>query len=136
MFAQIIAQGVNDTHSIQVLRNYSQFAQSFYDNCFTEIPNGINVISTKIPTDYTLSQNYPNPFNPITNIKFDIPKASFVKLIVYDLLGRELRTLVNEQLKAGTYKADWDASEFPSGVYFYKLSAGDFTETKKMVLVK
>jgi photosystem II stability/assembly factor-like uncharacterized protein len=93
-------------------------------------------ISFGIPVQFLLFQNYPNPFNPTTNIKFDIPKASFVKLIVYDVLGRELRTLVNEQLKAGTYKADWYASAFPSGVYFYKLSAGDFTETKKMVLVK
>src|SRR4030095_12487721 len=100
---------------------------------------GIQPVSTEIPVQFSLSQNYPNPFNPVTNIKFQIPKSSFVKLAVYDLLGREVTTLVNGQLKPGTYKADWDAFNFPSGVYFYKLVVGEntnngggFVETKKM----
>jgi hypothetical protein len=83
-----------------------------------------------------LSQNYPNPFNPQTKIKFAVPKASFIKLIIYDLLGREVTTLVNEELRPGTYEADWDGSNYSSGVHFYKIIAGDYTETKKMVLMK
>lgn len=85
---------------------------------------------------YSLSQNYPNPFNPVTSIKFDIPKSGFVKITVYDLLGREVTNLVNEQMQPGSYSVDWDASNYPSGVYFYKLEAGDFMESKRMVLVK
>lgn len=89
----------------------------------------------------SLSQNYPNPFNPQTKIKFDVPanvkgQTSNVKLVIYDLLGREVTTLVNEELKPGTYEADWDGSNFSSGVYFYKIISGDFVETKKMVLMK
>ena len=109
---------------------------------------GIKKISTEVPTEYSLSQNYPNPFNPTTNIRFNIPKASDVKLIIYDILGKEITTLVNEQLYPGTYEVDWpapsgDGSGYPSGVYFYKLEtmpddrqADGFSETKRMVLVK
>jgi len=89
-----------------------------------------------IPDIYGLSQNYPNPFNPVTNIKFDIPKSGLVKITVYDLLGREVATLVNEQMQPGSYNVDWDASNYPSGVYFYKLETEKFSESKKMVLVK
>jgi photosystem II stability/assembly factor-like uncharacterized protein len=99
-------------------------------------PISVQNISSEIPQKFILSQNYPNPFNPQTKIKFDVPKVSFTKLIIYDLLGREVTTLVNEELKPGTYQADWDASGFSSGVYFYKITAGDFVETKKMVLMK
>jgi hypothetical protein len=102
---------------------------------------GINYINEQIPDNYSLSQNYPNPFNPQTKIKFDVPanvkgQTSSVKLVIYDLLGREVTTLVNEELKPGTYEADWDGSNFSSGVYFYKIISGDFVETKKMVLMK
>jgi hypothetical protein len=83
------------------------------------------------PVEFKLNQNYPNPFNPITNVKFQIPNEAFVKLIVSDVLGREVATLVNEQLNAGIYKVDWDGTNYPSGVYFYKLAAGDYSETKK-----
>jgi len=88
------------------------------------------------PLNFSLQQNYPNPFNPQTKIKFDVPKASFTKLVIYDLLGKEVATLVNEELRPGTYEADWDASSFSSGVYFYRIVSGEFTETKKMVLMK
>ncbi len=97
---------------------------------------GIENVNNSIPSKFNVSQNYPNPFNPQTKIKFDVPKTSFTKLIVYDLLGREVTTLVNEELKPGTYEADWDASSFSSGVYFYKIISGNFVETKKMVLMK
>ena len=96
----------------------------------------IQNLNNDIPGFYSLSQNYPNPFNPVTKVKFQIPKSSFVKLIIYDLLGREITTLVNQQFKPGTYEADWDATNYPSGVYFYKLITDEFIETKKMVLIK
>ena len=96
----------------------------------------INQISGEIPERFSLYQNYPNPFNPTTNIKFDIPKSSFVKLIVYNLLGREIKTLVNEKLNAGRYEVDWNASGYPSGVYFYKLKTNEFSDVKKMIFIK
>ncbi len=100
---------------------------------------------------FSLSQNYPNPFNPVTNIRFNIPllrgvpegRGVFTKLVVYDMLGKEIATLVNQQMQPGSYNVDWDASNYPSGVYFYKLevrqagsSTGEFTEARKMVLIK
>jgi len=99
-------------------------------------PIGINKIGSEFPVNYTLSQNYPNPFNPVTNIKFDLPKESFVKLIVYDILGRELESIVNEDLVEGVYEVSWDASNYSSGIYIYKLEVEDFVESKKMVLIK
>lgn len=103
--------------------------------------SAVNILSNETPKEYSLSQNYPNPFNPQTKIKFDIPanvkgQTSIVKLIIYDLLGREVATLVNEELRPGTYEADWDGSNYSSGVYFYKIISSDFVETKKMVLMK
>jgi photosystem II stability/assembly factor-like uncharacterized protein len=97
---------------------------------------GINPISTQIPNDFSLSQNYPNPFNPTTNIKFAVPRASFVKLAVYDMLGREVESLVNEQLSPGTYEVNWNAVKFSSGIYLYKLTTNDFNMVKKMSLIK
>jgi photosystem II stability/assembly factor-like uncharacterized protein len=96
----------------------------------------LNPISSEIPNKFNLLQNYPNPFNPVTNIKFDIPKKSNVKILIYDILGREIDVLFNESLNAGSYQADWDASNFPSGVYFYKLVTEEFSESKKMILIK
>ena len=92
--------------------------------------------NNEIPLNFNLHQNYPNPFNPLTKIKFDIPKQSFVKLVIYDLLGREVSVLVNNELKSGRYDVSFDAVNYSSGIYFYKLTAGDFTDTKKMVLMK
>jgi len=97
---------------------------------------GINNISTQVPNKFVLLQNYPNPFNPATNIEFSLPKQGVVELIIYNALGKQVAVLVNGNLNAGTYRADWDASEYPSGVYFYKLVTQDFIETKKMVLLK
>ena len=97
---------------------------------------GVTKNEGQIPTDYALSQNYPNPFNPSTKIKFDIPKSSLVKLIIYDVLGREIKTLVDEKLNAGRYEVNWNGSGYPSGVYFYKMVTGDFVDVKKMILVK
>ncbi len=97
---------------------------------------GNQPVSAIIPNEFSLSQNYPNPFNPQTKIKFDVPEASFTRLVICDLLGREVTILVNEQLKPGTYEADWDGTYFSSGVYFYRIIMDDFSETKKMVLMK
>jgi hypothetical protein len=99
-------------------------------------PTGINSNGSEIPESYSLSQNYPNPFNPSTNINFSIPKSTFVKLTVYNMLGEEVALLANGRFDAGSYRVDWDASTITSGVYFYTLSAADFVDTKKMVLVK
>ncbi len=83
-----------------------------------------------------MSQNYPNPFNPATKISFAVPKAGNVELKVYDILGREVATLVNEVKQPGIYNVDFNASNFASGIYFYTMKSGDFTAVKKMVLVK
>ncbi|HEY3252021.1 MAG TPA: T9SS type A sorting domain-containing protein [Ignavibacteria bacterium] len=98
----------------------------------------LGVPGTNAPKNFSLHQNYPNPFNPVTKIKFDIANgnARFVQLIVYDIIGREAAKLISADLKPGGYEASWDASNCPSGVYFYKLLAGDFSVTKKMILVK
>jgi hypothetical protein len=108
----------------------------YYKRNPTGNPIGITNIGSEIPSEFTLRQNYPNPFNPATNINFSITKADFVKLVVYDITGREISMLVNEQLTAGSYNVDFDASQLPSGTYFYRLTAGEFTETKKMILIK
>jgi hypothetical protein len=105
---------------------------------------GISFVSGTIPNKYNLSQNYPNPFNPTTKIKFDISqhtpfplsRGEMVTLRVYDILGKEVETLVNEQLQPGTYEVKFDGSKLSSGVYFYKLVAGDFLDTKKLILLK
>ncbi len=94
------------------------------------------ISTTEIPNTYRLSQNYPNPFNPSTTISFGLPKAGLTKLVIYDVLGKEVKTLVDEQRNAGTYEVNFDASSMASGVYFYSLTSGDFTETMKMLLVK
>jgi uncharacterized membrane protein len=99
-------------------------------------PVGITNGNNSIPKVFTLEQNYPNPFNPSTSIKFSLPKASVVKLVIYDLLGKEIRTLVNEMRQPGTYSEMFDASSLASGVYFYRITAGDFTDVKKIVLIK
>ncbi len=99
-------------------------------------PTGVTKGSNNAPVSYSLMQNYPNPFNPQTQITFALPKAGHVKLVVFDILGREIATLVNGQTTAGTHTVEFDGSVLSSGVYLYKITAGDFTDTKKMVLVK
>ncbi|HEY5123120.1 MAG TPA: exo-alpha-sialidase [Ignavibacteria bacterium] len=93
-------------------------------------------MNTGTPDKFSLSQNYPNPFNPVTNINFDIPKQGFVNLKIYDLLGREIQSLVNENLCAGSYSVNWDASPFSSGTYIYRIETQGFAEVKRMLLIK
>ena len=97
---------------------------------------GIQNISTVIPSSFSLLQNYPNPFNPSTKIKFEIKDSRFTILKIYDILGKEIETLVNEKLSPGTYEVNWNASQYPSGVYFYRLDANGFSDMKKMILMK
>ncbi len=104
--------------------------------CFVLTATGAGSILSLIPSKYELSQNYPNPFNPTTKINFAIPKQGLVTMKIYDVLGREVRTLVNEVKQAGNYSVDFNAMEFASGVYFYKLTSGDFSDIKRMILVK
>ena len=97
---------------------------------------GIKQISSEVPDKFSLSQNYPNPFNPMTKIKFKVSRASDINITVFDVLGQHVTTLVNERLNAGSYETQWNAADMPGGVYFYRLETDDFTETKKMILVK
>lgn len=97
---------------------------------------GFQPISSEIPDMFSLSQNYPNPFNPSTNINFSIPKSSFVTLKVFNIMGKEISRLVNENLSPGVYSFDFNAEDLASGIYFYKLTAGEFSEVKKMTMLK
>ena len=89
-----------------------------------------------VPAEFTLAQNYPNPFNPVTSIDFGLPENSEVTITVYNVLGQVVTELVNGELEAGFHKVVWSASNMASGVYFYRIAAGDFTATKRMVLMK
>jgi hypothetical protein len=138
----LIDNGTNTFEDVYAMRT---------DSMLNAPPIGIKPISNKIPSLFNLSQNYPNPFNPKTKIKFEIPTplrppfnqrgdgvagGFLVLLKIYDLLGREISTLVNQGLKPGTYEVEFDGSNFASGIYFYRLITSNFTETKKMVLLK
>ena len=107
----------------------------YNEDGITSIEEPGNII-TIFPNQFYLSQNYPNPFNPTTKIKYSIPNSSFVTLKVFDILGREIETLINEEKTAGNYEIDFDASQLSSGIYFYQLKSGEFIQTKKMILIR
>ncbi|MBK6876823.1 MAG: T9SS type A sorting domain-containing protein [Ignavibacteria bacterium] len=100
------------------------------------LQTGITVISHEVPESFALSQNYPNPFNPKTIINYQLRSTNLVKLTVYDVLGHEVATLVNEKQSAGTYQVEFDGSGLSSGVYFYKIVTQGFTDVKRMMLLK
>jgi len=100
-----------------------------------KIPTGINRLEPSI-VSFTLQQNYPNPFNPTTTISFSISSRSFVTLKIFDVMGRDVATMVSEEMSAGNYSRQWNATDFPSGVYFYRLKVGTFTETKRLILMR
>jgi hypothetical protein len=104
------------------------------------LKNPVNIVTNigdqNQPDDFSMEQNYPNPFNPTTKIKYQIAKAGFVNLQVYDVLGNEVATLINKEMQAGSYEVEFDASILPSGIYYYTLNAGEFSQTKKMILLK
>lgn len=105
--------------------------------CLNIIYNAILAVNNnQVPVKYELGQNYPNPFNPVTKVKYSVPKQSFVLIKIYDILGREVKTLVNEMKSAGNYEIEFNASHFASGVYFYRMESGEFTDVKKLVLLK
>jgi hypothetical protein len=148
----------NDLTSIYFVDSANGYAAGLYGNVLKTTtggePIGVRPPSGKVPVEFALYQNYPNPFNPTTTIKFDLPaprlrqagipaaplsslaEGTGVSLTIYDILGRGVTTLVNEQLKPGSYEVTWDASNYPSGVYFYQLVTDAFVQAKKMVLIK
>ncbi len=136
-----INQGFNTIHTLVSLLIANNFilagtlGNSVWRRPLSEVI-GIQNISMEIPLSYSLSQNYPNPFNPITTIRYAIPHNGYVRLIVFDALGKEIETLVNEKQSAGTYEATFNASQLPSGVYFYRLTTDNFSDTMRMLLVK
>jgi photosystem II stability/assembly factor-like uncharacterized protein len=141
IMCQLIARGTSNLNSVTKLKQLADIAINFYNTNFTI---GINTISTNIPQNFMLYQNYPNPFNAVTKIRFDVSghppyppsKGEVVALKVFDIIGREIQTLVNEQLQSGTYEVTFDGTNLPSGIYFYKLVVNGFNDTKTMVLIK
>ena len=136
--AQLIARGTSNLNSVTKLKQLADVAIQLYNGGFVI---GVEPISSEIPQQFKLYQNYPNPFNPTTKIKFSLPpskgaRGMITQMTIYDVLGREVSILVNEELKPGTYEVEWNGSDYPSGVYFYKLMIDDYSETKKMVLIK
>jgi photosystem II stability/assembly factor-like uncharacterized protein len=136
VIAQLISRGTSNLHSVTKLKQLSDIAANFYQTV------GIEPVINTIPEQFSLEQNYPNPFNSNTTIKFSIPHLvtssprHLVTLKVFDLLGREVATLVNSNLQPGTYEVSFNANHLSSGIYFYRLSAGNFIQTKKLVLIK
>jgi hypothetical protein len=112
--------------------NFDIYETGFNTSGFVAIENGGSII----PDIFSLSQNYPNPFNPSTKISYQLPNAGNVKISIYDALGKNVSVLVNESQNAGNYNVEWNAGNLPSGVYIYKIEAGSFTDSKKMILVK
>ena len=129
--AFMMARGSNNLNSVTKLKQLTNTVRNFWQTI------GITPISSETPHSFRLHQNYPNPFNPSTKIRFDVPgNKEFVKLIIYDITGREIARLVNQELAPGVYEYEFNGEGFSSGIYFYTLKAGKFAETKKMVLVK
>ena len=133
--AQVIARGTSNLNSISELRNLSDHVQSIYDQNFQSVL-AVQNVSNEIPSEYSLSQNYPNPFNPNSKISYKLRVSSYAKLVVYNIMGKEISTLVNEKQNPGTYQVDFDGNGLPGGIYFYRLTAGGYTETKSMILLK
>ena len=102
----------------------------------TDFVIAVDEQNKNLPSSYSLQQNYPNPFNPVTMINYQLPMTSEVELSIYNLLGQKVVTLVSEKQKAGQYQVQWDATGFPSGIYYYMIKAGEFSQVKKMVLVR
>jgi hypothetical protein len=131
---KITAVDVNGNESVKSERS---IIQGYYFGCIMDPGVGDNPLQNKdIPKTFNMKQNYPNPFNPVTNIQYDIPQDVLVSLKIYDITGREIKTLVNEFRNAGSYIVTFNGSEFASGVYFYRIQAGNYIQVKRMVLIK
>ena len=135
IFAIVGGQGSDHLESVSVMKDHVHEVQTFVDNSFME---GFTRVADsdpiRIPQDFCLHQNYPNPFNPTTTIRFRLPRAGFVTLRIYDLLGKEIQTLLNEQRPAGEYAVTWKAEDLSSGIYVCRLEVGGFVDTRKLVL--
>ena len=132
--AQFASRGANRRNSVTVLKTYSSYIKSAACNDFVL---GLNhQTKTSFGSIFTVYPNYPNPFNPKTVIKYEVSKSDFLILTVYDALGKVVATLVKGVQQPGTYRVEWDGINYPSGVYFYKLSAGGYEQTRKMVMIK
>jgi hypothetical protein len=118
--------------SPQLIMNNVILESAIYDT----IPIGVHGQSSELPKVYELFQNYPNPFNPVTKIEYALPKDGEVTLVIYDVLGNEVLTLYKGYRRAGYYEADFDATNLASGIYFYRIASGSFTDVKKMLLIK
>jgi hypothetical protein len=140
MLALVPATGYDGITSITHLREKVSVLQSLpYDSlAFGKNHYGITSVEdiSEIPIEYKLNQNYPNPFNPKTLISYKLPEYGNVKLKIFDLLGKEISTLVDEEKPAGFYEVEFYATGLPSGIYFYQLRVGNFSDTKKMILLK
>ncbi len=138
--AYIVGRGTDALNSITVARETVQYVHEEYGRNFSTIVGVKEEEKEKMPSLFTLYQNYPNPFNPSTTIKLNIAngvgQSSHTTLKIYDVLGREIETLLNQELAPGVYELEFNASNLPSGVYFYRLNAGEFSESKKMILMK
>ena len=140
--AFVVGRGIDSLNSITVAREIDDYVQKYYEANFDETKVSVKEKKVvELPNNFRLEQNYPNPFNPSTIIKYKIPDQVrndnvLVELKVFDVLGREVATLVNKEQQAGSYEVQFDASSLTSGIYFYKLQSGGFVESRKMVLLK
>jgi len=119
-----------------VIRDPGGFVLADPAGSMTESIEWVFQVTGSVVRSFALKQNYPNPFNPGTTIVLDVPKAAHVRLAVYDLLGRQIEVLIDDDLPAGPYSREWDATGSPSGVYFYRMEAGEFVETRKMLVAR
>jgi hypothetical protein len=132
-----LTNGIKYFFWLKAADRYCQTRISGFSAPDSVVPNPVGIVkNTEIPKVFKLYQNLPNPFNPTTTIKFDVPRKSMVTLVIYDAIGREVAQLVNAMTNAGSYQITWYAGDFPSGVYFSKITAGDYVDVKKMILVK
>jgi len=137
VFGMHVSENCDTTKSVRLNISIASGNYHFWeDSFFVDIVTGIDNIEKNIPKSFSLKQNYPNPFNPRTNIQFSIPKSEFVTLKIYNLRGQQVATLVSDKFTPGNYNYSWSASHLASGVYIYKLRAGNFNETCKMVYLK
>ncbi len=133
VYSIFMAKGTDHIQSVAELKEKAGLIQAFYHE---EQITGIDDSKEVLPIEYSLSQNYPNPFNPTTTIEYSIPKQTLVELKIYDILGREVTTLLNEEQKPGKYKVQFEGHKLSSGVYIYRIKAAEYISSKKMLLLK
>jgi hypothetical protein len=130
------AIGANHEINLFASAHYAEVLSTFGTMGLQGFTTDVKDITQTLPTAYSLEQNYPNPFNPSTKINFSIPESGFVTMRIYNSIGEEIGTLLNEDKSAGTYEVDFVAEGLTSGIYFYSITTGNFTQTKKMILMK